>query len=224
MIKGDVIPENQYIYGILAQEKNQVLSVGIQYSRPSEMPDQYTSSQKNCQTKVIIYYYLGFLNTSYLQSFAPAHILCWKRCTLDQHRTLKVVVVWRSNTSSIQKADMICPPLHHNNWSEKPDRTLAPKAIVKTGFALQGQHPNLWLKLMLKVQWKSKPLSHYMFFYKKIIILPEPQFLNFSRNWAWDFLKFFLTFAEINWLEWFTLSLIPLYTWIWIPSLTFWLQ
>jgi len=39
----------------------------------------------------------------------------------------------------------------------------------------------------------------YTYSYKKTITLPEPQFLNFSRNWAWDFLKFVLTFTEINW-------------------------
>ena len=34
------------------------------------------------------------------------------------------------------------------------------------------------------------------------IVLPEPQFTDFSRNWAGDFLKIFLTFTEINWLKW----------------------
>ena len=47
---------------------------------------------------------------------------------------------------------------------------------------------------------------------------------NFSRNWAWDFVKIFLTFTEINWLNWFKLSSMILYIWIWFPSLTFWMQ
>ena len=49
-------------------------------------------------------------------------------------------------------------------------------------------------------------------------------FCNFSRNWAWDFLTCVLTFTEMNWLEWCTLSYIILYIWIWFPSLTFWMQ
>ena len=61
-------------------------------------------------------------------------------------------------------------------------------------------------------------------FIRKSLFWLSLNFLNFSRNWAWDFLKFFLTFTEINWLKWFTLSLILLYTWIWIPSLKFWMK
>ena len=64
----------------------------------------------------------------------------------------------------------------------------------------------------------------HVFFIRKSLFCLSLNFLNFSRNWASDFLKFFLTFTEINWPEWFRLSLIILYTWIWIPSLTFWMQ
>ena len=66
--------------------------------------------------------------------------------------------------------------------------------------------------------------SIHVFFIRNSLFCLSFNFLNFSRNWASDFLKFFLTFTEINWLEWYTLSLIILYTWIWIPSLTFWMQ
>ena len=33
-------------------------------------------------------------------------------------------------------------------------------------------------------------------------------YLNVSRNWAWDFLKFFLTCTDINWRKWLTQSLL----------------
>ena len=36
-------------------------------------------------------------------------------------------------------------------------------------------------------------------------------FLNFSRNRAREFLKFFSTFTEINWLKWVTFSLFLVY-------------
>ena len=64
----------------------------------------------------------------------------------------------------------------------------------------------------------------HVFLIRKSLFYLSLNFLNFSRNCAWDVLKFFLTFTEINRLEWYTLSLIILYTWIWIPSLTFWMQ
>ena len=64
----------------------------------------------------------------------------------------------------------------------------------------------------------------HVFFIGKPLFCLSLNFLNFSRNWAWDFLKLFLTFTEINWLKWFALSLLILYTWIWIPSLRFWMQ
>ena len=64
----------------------------------------------------------------------------------------------------------------------------------------------------------------HVFFIRKSLFCLSLNFLNISRNWAWDFLKFFLTFIEINWLEWLTLSLLILYTWIWISSLTFCMQ
>ena len=66
--------------------------------------------------------------------------------------------------------------------------------------------------------------STRLFFIRKSLFCLSLNFLNISRNWAWDFLKFFLTFTEINWLEWFTLSLVILYTWIWIPTSTFWMK
>ena len=55
---------------------------------------------------------------------------------------------------------------------------------------------------------------------REIIILPELQFSELSRNWTWDFLRIFLTSTEIKWLKWVTLSFVILYTRIWIPSLT----
>ena len=64
----------------------------------------------------------------------------------------------------------------------------------------------------------------HFFFIRKPSFCLSLNFLNFSRNWAWHFLKFSLTFTEMDWLRWFTLSLLTLYTWIWIPSLTFWTQ
>jgi len=67
-------------------------------------------------------------------------------------------------------------------------------------------------------------LIYTFFLIRKSLFCLSLNFLNISRNWAWDFLNFFLTFSEINLLEWFTLSLITLCTWIWIPSLTFWIQ
>ena len=79
------------------------------------------------------------------------------------------------------------------------------------------------------IGWKLKTLMSrrvtlHVFFIKKSLICLSLNFLNFSRNRAWDFLEFFITFTEINWLEWFTLSLLILYTWIWFASLTFWMQ
>ena len=83
------------------------------------------------------------------------------------------------------------------------------------------------------VEWNTYSLYHIhdmqnfytsFFFIRKSSFCLSLNFLNFSRNWAWDFLTFFLTFTEINWLEWYTRSLTIFYTWIWIPSLTFWMQ
>jgi len=67
-------------------------------------------------------------------------------------------------------------------------------------------------------------LFTYTFFVRKPSFCLSFNFFNSSRNWAWDFLKSFLTFTEISWLKWPTFSLLILYTWIWIPSLTFWIQ
>ena len=64
----------------------------------------------------------------------------------------------------------------------------------------------------------------YTFFIRKSSFCLSLNFLNFSRNWAWECLSFFSTFSEINWLKWFTLSLLILCIWIWIPPLTFWIQ
>ena len=64
----------------------------------------------------------------------------------------------------------------------------------------------------------------YTFFIRKLWFCMSLNFLNFFRNWAWDFLNFFLSFTDINWLKWFTLSLLILYAGIWIPYLTFWMQ
>ena len=50
----------------------------------------------------------------------------------------------------------------------------------------------------------SQGIDYVQVFHKKAVILPEFQFL----------LKFFLTFSEINCLEWFKLSLLLLYVWI----------
>ena len=70
----------------------------------------------------------------------------------------------------------------------------------------------------------APPMFLHVFYLRKSLFCSRLNFLNFSRNSAWDFLKFFLTLTEINWLEWFAISLIILYTWIWIPSLIFWMQ
>ena len=74
------------------------------------------------------------------------------------------------------------------------------------------------------VKVKLKAILIRVFFIRKSLFCLSLNFLNFSPNWAWNVVKFFLTFAEINWLEWFTLSLIIFYTRIWIPSLTFGMQ
>ena len=49
---------------------------------------------------------------------------------------------------------------------------------------------------------------HASFFKRKPSFLT---FLNFFRNWAWDFLKFFWAFTEIHWLKWLTLLLLIVY-------------
>jgi len=61
-------------------------------------------------------------------------------------------------------------------------------------------------------------------FIRKLSLCLSLNFLNVFRNRAWKFLKFFLPFTEINCLKWVTFSLLMLYTWIWIPSLTFWME
>ena len=54
---------------------------------------------------------------------------------------------------------------------------------------------------------------HVFFFIRKPLFCLSLNFLNFSGNWGWDFLKIFLTFTGINWLKEVTLSLLdPIYT------------
>jgi len=50
------------------------------------------------------------------------------------------------------------------------------------------------------------------FFLRKSLFCLSLNFLTFPESKPQSFLNVFLTFAEINWLEWFTLSLILLYT------------
>ena len=70
----------------------------------------------------------------------------------------------------------------------------------------------------------APPMFLHVFYIRKSLFCLSLNVLNCSRNSACDFLNFFLTFTEINWLEWLAISLIILYTWIWIPSLIFWMQ
>ena len=44
-------------------------------------------------------------------------------------------------------------------------------------------------------------------FIRKALFFLSLNFLNFSRNWDWDFLTIFLPFAGINWLKRVTLYL-----------------
>ena len=50
-------------------------------------------------------------------------------------------------------------------------------------------------------------ILHIIFFIRKPSFCLSLNFLNFPRHWAWDFLKTFLTFTELNWLKWVTLCL-----------------
>ena len=47
-------------------------------------------------------------------------------------------------------------------------------------------------------------------FLKKPLFCLSLYFLNFSRDWAWDFLKIFFVFIEIYWLKWVKFSFLYL--------------
>jgi len=70
--------------------------------------------------------------------------------------------------------------------------------------------------------WNDLVLSHTLFLIRKPSLCLKLSLHNNSRNWALDFLKTFLTFTEMNWLQWVILCLFILYTRVWIPSLPFW--
>jgi len=91
----------------------------------------------------------------------------------------------------------------------------------KVHFTLLIKYPHVATMQQLTVNGK---IDTHFFFIRKSLFCLSLNFLKTSRHWASDFLKFFLTFTEINWLEWLTLALIIFYTWIWIPSLTSWMQ
>ena len=79
----------------------------------------------------------------------------------------------------------------------------------------------VYMDVWLRPVYSAMSCLHVSFLIRKPSFYLSLNSLNFSQNWVWDVLEFFLSSTEINWLKCFTLSLLIL---LWIPSLTFWMQ
>ena len=67
-----------------------------------------------------------------------------------------------------------------------------------------------WICIPLYETVPTSGIHTRFFLIRKPLFYLSLNFLNFSRSRAWDFLKFFLTFTEINWPKWFAISLLIL--------------